>query len=105
MSSSRSVLFATGMLLGTAVGTVAGLIAAPRTGKETRRLLKKTTEALPELAEDLSDSLQIQAHRLSGSALQRWDETLDHLKEAIIAGSAAAQAQRQRLQEEQNVTL
>ena len=98
MSSSHSSSFAAGMLLGAAVGSVAGLLMAPRTGKETRALLKKSTEALPELAEDLTTSLQFHAHRLSDSAMVRWNDTLVRLQDAIEAGADAAKHQRQRLE-------
>lgn len=98
MSNSRTSRFAVGMLFGAAIGTVAGLLAAPRTGKETRALLRKSAEALPELAEDLRTTLQLQAHRLSDSAVVRWNETLVRLQDAIEAGTDAAQAQHQRLQ-------
>ena len=53
MSNNRSGVFIGGMLLGAAVGTLTGLLMAPRTGRETRQLLKKSADALPELAEDL----------------------------------------------------
>jgi gas vesicle protein len=95
MSNRRSGLFIGGMLLGAAVGTVAGWLSAPRAGRETRALLKKSADALPELAEDLSTSLQFQADRLSISALRQWDDTLDRLREALNAGVEAASAQRQ----------
>ncbi|MCG9891041.1 MAG: YtxH domain-containing protein [Thermosynechococcaceae cyanobacterium MS004] len=98
MSHRRSGLFIGGVLLGTALGTVAGWLSAPRPGRETREILKKSAEALPELAEDLSANLQLQANRLSVSALQRWDDTLDQLKEALNAGIEAANAQRQTLE-------
>jgi gas vesicle protein len=98
MSNRRSGLFVGGMLLGAAVGTVAGWLSAPRPGRETRELLKKSADALPELAEDLSTSLQFQADRLSVSALRQWDDTLDRLKDALNAGVEAANAQRQIIQ-------
>lgn len=79
-----------GLLIGSAVGAVTGLLLAPRSGRETRQLLKKSADALPELAEDLSSSVQVQADRLSGSALRNWDSTLVRLKEAIRAGANAA---------------
>lgn len=88
-SSGSSGTFIGGMLLGAAIGTIAGLLIAPRTGKETRTLLKKSAEALPELAEDLSTSVQLQADRLSETALRNWDSTLVRLKEAIAAGMEA----------------
>ncbi|KEI68118.1 hypothetical protein A19Y_3326 [Planktothrix agardhii NIVA-CYA 126/8] len=80
--------------MGSVVGTVVGLLVAPRSGKETRQLVKKSAEALPELAEDLSTNVQVQANRLSESALRNWDETLIRLKEAISAGLEASQQQQ-----------
>ncbi len=84
-----------GILLGTAIGAVAGLLTAPRTGKETRKMLKKTADALPEMAEDLADSVKLQTDRLSEAALDRWYETLDRLQVALSAGVEASIAARQ----------
>jgi gas vesicle protein len=95
MSNNRSGVFIGGVLLGAAIGTLTGLLVAPRTGRETRQLLKKSADALPELAEDLSTSVQLQADRLSESALRSWDETLERLREAIAAGIEASQQERQ----------
>ena len=67
MSNNRSGVFIGGLMLGTAIGTLAGLLIAPRTGRETRKLLQKSADALPELAEDLSTSVQIQASPLPWS--------------------------------------
>jgi gas vesicle protein len=97
MSDQRSGQFLGGLLLGAAVGAVAGLLTAPRPGKETRQIAQKTVEALPELVEDLSTSLQLQADRLSLSAVKRWDGTLDRLRDAVQTGLEAAQNQRQTL--------
>ena len=78
-----------GVLLGAAMGTVAGLLIAPRTGKETRQILKKkSADALPELVEDLSTSVQLQADKLSETALMNWEHTLERLRTAIAAGQA-----------------
>lgn len=93
-SGNTGVFFA-GILLGAAAGAVTGLLLAPRTGRETRRLIKKSADALPELAEDLSTTVQIQANRVSDKALQNWDETLDRLRLAIAAGIEASQRDRQ----------
>lgn len=97
MSNNRSGVFIGGFLLGTAIGTLTGLLMAPRTGRETRQLLKKSADALPELAEDLSTSVQLQADRLSESALRSWDDTLERLREAIAAGVEATGQERQIL--------
>ena len=90
MSNKSAGSFIGGLLLGSAIGTVTGLLIAPRTGRDTRRLLKKSADALPELAEDLSTTLQLQADRFSESALRNWDGTLTRLREAIAAGIEAS---------------
>lgn len=97
MSDNRSGSsgFLGGLLIGAAMGAVTGLLIAPRSGRETRQLLKKSADALPELAEDLSTSVQLQADRLSESALRNWDGTLARLKESIAAGIEASQHDRQ----------
>lgn len=99
MSNNRSGRFLTGILLGAAAGAIAGLLAAPRPGHETRRILKKSADALPELADDLAVVVQVQTTRLTESAIQRWDETLLRLKEAIAAGVEAGMEASQRTPE------
>jgi gas vesicle protein len=105
MSNNRSGAFLGGLLLGAAVGTLTGILMAPRTGRETRQLLKKSADALPDLAEDLSTSVQLQADRLSESALRNWDGTLGRLREAIAAGVDATQRDRQASLEAADVKL
>ncbi|NEO86758.1 MAG: YtxH domain-containing protein [Spirulina sp. SIO3F2] len=92
MAKHHSGSFFNGILLGSTVGAVVGLLVAPRTGKETRRILKKSAEALPELAEDLSSTLNLHTHNLSHTARQRWQETLERLQTAIAAGVEVSQA-------------
>lgn len=99
MSNKSAGSFIGGLLLGSAIGTVTGLLIAPRTGRDTRRLLKKSADALPELAEDLSTTLQLQADRFSESALRNWDGTLTRLREAIAAGIEASGKVNLELQE------
>ena len=86
-----------GLLVGSAIGTLAGLLIAPRTGKQTRKLLKKSASALPELAEDLSSSVQLHASSLSESASSAWDDTLVRLQEAIAAGLEASEQEKEKL--------
>jgi gas vesicle protein len=90
MSGNRSGFWG-GLVIGAALGAIGGMLAAPRTGRETRRILKKSANALPEIAEDLSTTVQFQADRLSESALRNWDGTLGRLREAISAGVEATQ--------------
>ncbi len=99
MSKKSTGAFIGGLLLGSAIGTITGLLIAPRTGRDTRILLKKSADALPELAEDLSTSVQLQADRLSESALRSWDGTLTRLREAIAAGIEASGRETVELRE------
>lgn len=101
MGDRHSGGFIGGVMVGAAVGTVAGLLMAPRTGKETRQILKKSADALPELVEDLSTSVQLQADRLSDTALSNWEHTLDRLRTAIVAGQAASREKYETLTQAQ----
>ncbi|MFM7407704.1 MAG: YtxH domain-containing protein [Cuspidothrix sp.] len=105
MSNNRSGIFIGGLMLGAAIGTVVGLIVAPRTGRETRKLIKKSANAIPELAEDISTSVQIQADRLAHSTLQTWDQTVDRLQEAITVGIEATQQENQNLHQQNPVNI
>jgi gas vesicle protein len=98
MAGKRSGAFLVGVLLGAAAGGVAGLLAAPRPGQETRKILKKSADALPDLAEDLTTTVHLQADKLSETALKQWDVTLARLKEAIAAGVEATRQEQQNHQ-------
>ena len=103
MSNNNRGTLVVGMIVGTAIGTVAGLLIAPRRGRETRGVLKKVVAALPELAEDLSDSLKLQTNRLSLVAGDNWNGTIDRLQQAVAAGIVASQSvQDQRRPNESN---
>ncbi len=65
--------FLGGMFIGTAIGVITGILVAPRSGKDTRLLLKKSAKRIPVLAE------------------KAWEDTLERLQEAIIAGKEASQ--------------
>ncbi|QOV22208.1 YtxH domain-containing protein [Anabaenopsis elenkinii] len=101
MSDNRSGVFIGGFMLGAAIGALTGLLVAPRTGRETRRILQKSAHAIPDLAEDLSTSVQIQADRFSASAMRNWDDTLEKVQEAIAAGVDASQRESQILKQQQ----
>lgn len=89
MDDRHSSGFVGGLLVGAALGAIAGLLIAPRPGRETRQILKKSADALPDLVEDLASTLQIQSDRLSAAALVNWDHTLERLRLAIAAGQDA----------------
>ncbi len=98
MANQRSGFFLGGVLVGTAIGAVIGVLLAPRSGRETRSMLRKSADALPELVEDLADSLQVHTDRLSEAARLSWDDTLERLRDAIQDGLEVSQQQRQVLQ-------
>ena len=102
--TNNTGIFIGGMLLGGALGTVIGLLVAPRSGKDTRKILKKSADALPQLAEDLSTSVQLQADRLSESAVRNWDDTLSRLKESIAAGVEASQLEAEQIQRSREIS-
>lgn len=104
MSKNRTGAFMGGILLGTAIGAIGGLLFAPRTGRQTRQTLKKSAEALPEIAEDLATSVGLHADRLSTTAVRNWGETLDRLREAIAAGVEASQEEHQVLSRSETQT-
>lgn len=99
-NENNSGAFVGGVIIGATIGVVAGVLAAPRSGKETRQFLRKSADALPELAEDLSTSIQLQADRLSEKALRNWEQTLERLREAIAAGQDASQRELEPLRQQ-----
>ncbi|MFS8867409.1 YtxH domain-containing protein [Synechococcus sp. H65.1] len=102
MGRNRTGAFIGGLLVGTAVGTVIGLLLAPRSGRETRRLLKKSAEALPEVAEDVASSLQYQSEKLFDAAQRSLDEALLRLQQAVAVGKEAMLQKRKELLQAQN---
>ena len=94
MADQNRGAFMGGILVGAAIGVAAGLLSAPRKGRDTRKILNKTVSAVPQMAEDISSSVQFQADRLSVAAGDKWHDTLDRLATAISAGVAASQSVR-----------
>ncbi|ELR97530.1 gas vesicle protein [Gloeocapsa sp. PCC 73106] len=79
----------TGLVIGSAVGTLAGLLLALGKSKETRVLVKKSLDALPEMAEDLVTTTQLRGKQWSNKARGRWEKSLNRLQKAIKAGVEA----------------
>ncbi|WP_448380706.1 YtxH domain-containing protein [Gloeomargarita sp.] len=98
MSRNNAGAFLGGLVIGGVTGLVAGLVLAPRSGRETRRVLRKTVAALPELTTDVSDNLQLQSQRWTGLLRQQWRNTWERLQTAIQAGVEAGRQEHQRYQ-------
>lgn len=94
--SSGAGKFLGGLLIGTAIGAAAGILFAPKSGKETRRALKNSAQDLPRLAEELGSNVQYQADRFTEQAQRTIDETVIRLQEALVTGQEASR----KLQEE-----
>ena len=95
MADKNNSTFIGGMFVGAAIGAVAGILAAPRKGQDTRKILNKTVSAVPQIAEDIASSVQFQADKLSAATGDRWRDTLDRLTTAISAGIVASQSVRE----------
>jgi gas vesicle protein len=86
-----------GFLVGSAVGALAGLWVTPCSRKQAKRLLSKSAEVLPEIAEGLTANVQSSRDRLTESAQKTMSEAVDRLREAIAIGQEASQKLRQEL--------
>ncbi len=95
MADKNRGTFIGGILIGAAMGAVTGILVAPRKGRDTRKILNKTAAAVPQMAEDIASSVQLQADRLSEATSDRWHDTLDRLATAISAGIVASQSVRE----------
>jgi gas vesicle protein len=82
--------FMIGFLIGSSLSTIVALMFHPHTGAQTRKILGKTAQALPQLAQDFSSTLQIHTHNLSLLANKKWQRTLHRLQVAIKAGVEAS---------------
>jgi len=96
MAERNSSGFWVGLVMGAALGTVAGLLLAPQKGRETRRELQNSLDALPNATQDQVDQLQVQANGLLTQARRQVDEVLVRLQEAVDAGKKATQEYRER---------
>ncbi len=88
--------FLGGLIMGTAIGAAVGILFAPRSGKETRQVLKRSAQDLPQLAEELGSNVQYQADRFTDQAQRTIDQALVRLQDAIATGQEASR----KLQEE-----
>lgn len=82
--------FMIGFLIGSSLSTIVTLMFHPRTATQTRKILRKTAQALPQIAQDFSSTLQIHTHNLSLLANKKWQRTLNRWQVAIKAGVEAS---------------
>ena len=58
MSVSR---FLAGFIVGGAIGAVAGILLAPRSGEETRKMLKDTADDMARRADETAKQIKVKA--------------------------------------------
>ncbi len=80
-------------LITSSLTTIVTLIFHPRSAAATRKILCKTSQALPDMMKDLSSTLQIHTRNLSFSTAKKYQQTLQRLQVAIKAGIEASKKQ------------
>jgi gas vesicle protein len=68
LEMTRNIKFFTGIIAAAVIGAVAGLLLAPKSGKETRKLLRKRTSKLGEKANSSFSNIKEQASQLGEKA-------------------------------------
>jgi gas vesicle protein len=87
-----------GLMLGVIGGTTIALLTAPRTGRETRKILKESARDLPEKLGDLvDDSTQLYSSGLTYLQTVAEEQT-GRFKKAMAAGKLAAAKKREELE-------
>lgn len=87
---NNNVALLGGILIGSAMGSIIGLLLAPRKGQETREIIKKTANALPEMAEDVSTTVKFNSQRLTALTKKNWHQNMQKVKKAIAVGIEAS---------------
>jgi gas vesicle protein len=90
--------FVLGFLIGSSVSLITTLILHPRSGANTRRVLRKTSQALPQIVQDFSSTLPIHTRHWSFVASKKWQKTLHRFQVALKAGLEASK----NLEQEKN---
>lgn len=71
---------AIGALIGLAVGVTAGLLLAPQSGKETRRMIRDKAVEVKDLAEEKMIEIKTKAGKVIGVISEKYAADLDRLK-------------------------
>jgi gas vesicle protein len=80
MSVSR---FLAGFIVGGAIGAVAGVLLAPRSGEETRKILKDTAEDMARRADETAKQIKVKADDAVSDLQKRGDEIKEKLQDLI----------------------
>ena len=69
-----------GVLIGLAAGVAAGLLLAPQSGKETRKMIRDKALEVKGLAEDKMVEIKTKAGKVIGVISERYAHDLDEIK-------------------------
>ncbi len=89
-------IFFAGLMLGGVVGAVAALLSAPKSGEETRTIIKEKSIELRDRAVDISHDARLKAEKALEDASVRADEALEELR---VRAEDLARTTKQRAQE------
>lgn len=80
MSVSR---FLAGFIVGGAIGAVAGILLAPRSGEETRKMLKDTADDMARRADETAKQIKVKADDAVSDLQKKGDEIKEKLQDLI----------------------
>lgn len=80
MSVSR---FLAGFIVGGAIGAVAGVLLAPRSGEETRKMLKDTADDMARRADETAKQIKVKADDAVSDLQKKGDEIKEKLQDLI----------------------
>lgn len=97
MSVSR---FLAGFIVGGAIGAVAGVLLAPRSGEETRKILKDTADDMARRADETAKQIKVKADDAVSDLQKKGDEIKEKLQD-LIAKQKEAKENSSESNEEQ----
>ncbi len=78
-----------GLIVGGLIGVALGVLYAPKSGKETREDICRSTEELLEKAKEQYEQAKQRMDSLAGKGKESYEENKQRLKKAIEAGVEA----------------
>lgn len=75
--------FLAGFIVGGAIGAVAGILLAPKSGEETRKMLADTAQDMARRADETAKQIQVKADDAVSDLQKRGDEIKEKLQDLI----------------------
>ncbi len=80
---NRAGGFGVGLLIGAAVGGVVAMLYAPRSGEETRAMLRQKAQQTKEKAQGVMEQTRAKVSELRGRASQKMSEARSQAQDVI----------------------